>query len=158
MSVVRAIAAIAALTLLAAWFAPSATADDATLAPHDVRELAEAGRFDDLAARLAPHAAPGGTAAAFLSHYQTFQRNGENRAAQRQEAYVESLGEVARNLATQNTEDAMVSAIEAHGLATDRDALADEHTVREALARATKEAQEAADAGEWVRASNLYRL
>ncbi|MEM9791049.1 MAG: S41 family peptidase [Planctomycetota bacterium] len=147
--------ALLALTLCVGVAAGPAVA----LAPDQIDALASDGRFDELADRLTPVA---GSAQpdvdALMAKLAIHEANEQRRDDARRDAYDESVAEVARNLAQQNTEDAMVAAIEAHGLATDRAAFENEHTVVEALNRTTQEAAAAEAAGEWVRASNLYRL
>ncbi|MEM9251736.1 MAG: S41 family peptidase [Planctomycetota bacterium] len=136
-----------------------ATAPTHAVAPDEIDELAVSGQFDELADRLVivrGSAQP--DVDRLLEQLSAYEANQTRRDDVRQAAYDEAVAEVARNLAEQNTEDAMVGAIEAHGLATDRDALEGEHTVVEALRRATEAAEEAEASGDWVRAASLYRL
>jgi carboxyl-terminal processing protease len=131
----------------------------AAVDPQQVSQLAEEGAFDQLAERLATVDRPAGSGVDdLLDDLRTFRENARERDAARREAYRDAVAEVGRMLAVQNTEDAMVAAIEAHGLAEDEDAYEQEHTVREAVRRATEQAAQAEREGAWVRASNLYRL
>lgn len=156
---------LAFAALLTAVLAPVAVASNAQgpadrLKPNQLPELAESGKFHKLQDWLKQEYAgvDDPSIGGLIDALDRYTSHRQMHTDQRRAAYEEALAEARVAYDEQRTEDALVSAIEAHGLADDPDAMLDDEVVRDLVRRSEREADEARDAHRWVDALSLYRL
>lgn len=147
----------ALLAITAAVAAPVAAQ---TLSAADLTGMAESGRFDQLLHMLDRQAAaapPDPRLSALLESLAAHQRNTAGQRDARLAAYTQALAEMDQFLGESRLEDALRSAIEANGLADDPPAMLDSPAVQSLVRDAEAQAAQAADAGQWLDALNIYR-
>ena len=151
-------AATLALTLPAAAAETTGTGQD--IQPGQLPELAERGQFIELLTRLKDDY-PGRDDATVQSLIHDLERYRDHRdkdREQRRQAHEDALDEVRKALDDDRVEDALVSAIEAHGLADNPDATLERAIVKQLVERADQAGINAKKNSNWVKALNLYRL
>ncbi|MFA9477829.1 S41 family peptidase [Phycisphaerales bacterium AB-hyl4] len=150
-----------ALCLVTAVVAPGPVlANGANTDVSKLSDLAEAGQFSTLLDRLQ-------TDFAGLEHNQLqsliadLERHREHegvRVSERREAFEDAFARAKDAFAEGATEDALIAAIEAHGLADDADDYLARDEVREIVEHAERMARAAEEEGDWVEAMSVYRL
>lgn len=148
---------VAALLLPAACAGPThADAIDSSR----LNDLATAGDFDALANRLRLDAAayePDLTRS-LATDLRRFSQNAAHRNDRRREQFEKAAGELTQHVAEGKPEDALVSAIEAHGLTDNKPAWLAREEVTKLVNTAIESARAAEAAGDWVEALAMYRL
>ena len=141
---------------------PAPVAAAASDAPDSAKlnDLAAAGRFDELAGRLRQDAAAyePALAGSLMADLQRFSDNARERSTRKQEAFEKAAAQLEEHVAAGKTEEALVSAIEAHGLTDDKAAWLDREQVKALVGSAVESAKAAEAAGDWVEALATYRL
>lgn len=154
--------AMASTAVLAPMLSPltGATAHAADLTPTQVSQLAEKGAFEELLTQLQAGAAAreGAEVGDLITDLERFQRNEQTRQAERQQAYAAALQKVNADLTADRVEDALVAAIDAHGLAGNKQDVLESPSVIRLIKAAQERASAAEDKGDWVEAGTIYRL
>ncbi|MEX0654121.1 MAG: S41 family peptidase [Phycisphaeraceae bacterium] len=124
-------------------------------------ELAETGAFDTLLEQLQNGEFAGDDNARVASLIADLERHREHqvdRTAERQAAFDEAHTQARDELADGDVEDALVAAIEAHGLAEDGHDYLARDSVQALVRQAEQSATDAVEQGDWVQALTVYRL
>ena len=142
---------------------PASTASRSTsvaapLAAETVVELAEKGRFAELAGRLVldPGALDRSTELGLPKALGRFARNRQKLVEDRVQTVAAALSRAEQALREARLDDAMVAAIEAHSLAPDPAGLLEQAPVADLVQQTAAAAEAAEAAGDWVEASVLY--
>ena len=116
------------------------------------------GRFDQVLALLKDRdgdVAP--PVASLISDLERFQRHETDRTADRLEAYDKAIEDMAQQMADGKIDDALASAISAHGMAADPDAMLLTDKVQELIELTDTTAHKAESKNDWLEALTLYR-
>jgi len=163
--------ALAALLMAAALSAPAAAQQQkdasaqqpvlASIEADQINRLAQTGRFDELLRRLDAEygqVAPDTRTAALMRDLRRQRANAEAYRAQQAEAFKAKLEEMAKALADDDLDEALVLAIEAHGLSDQPQVLFAKPVLIEVVAAAKARAEAAEKRHDWVESSSIYRL
>ena len=124
-----------------------------------LQHLAETGRFDEVLTRLkSDYVAFQTPPVTDLIHaLEAFDESESKRNQAREDEFAKALEKVRTELAADNSEEALIAAIDAHSLASNpQDVLTDE-AVKSAVGQAEARARSAEDKGDWVEALSMYR-
>ncbi len=123
-----------------------------------LEQLARAGRFMDLLDQLRarPDTAQRAADLGLIEHLERFQRNENDRARQRTDAFNSAIARAKEELSKQNLEDAVIAVIEAHSLAADQPTFLADAFVDDVVKRTERAARDAELARDWFEASTLY--
>ncbi len=133
----------------------------ATVGASQVIRLAETGRFSDLLRRLQADFADAPADAhtqSLIDDLSRFHVNASEYAAKRQEAFNSKLDKLTEALDAQKLDEALILAIEAHGLSDEPEAVFAHPAVVDAVAKARAHAKASEAASDWVEAASIYRL
>ena len=151
---------ICAVILIAQMGGLTITAQGQTveIAPPKLSELGETGRFDDLFTWLKNNALVDDAAVSdILADLERYQAHAEGWALQRTLAFNYQCGEMVALAKAGHVEDALAFAIEAHGVALDRDTFLAGPQVTSLVDHAVEQANQAEQDGDWVEVASLYR-
>jgi carboxyl-terminal processing protease len=155
-------ALLLALTLLALGTLRPARADEpaATAPIADLPKLASKGQFDLVltAIRADKDAADDAQVGDLAKEIQAFDQHAAALAAKRHEAYDKALAKMAQAVQDHKLDEAVVNAVEAHGLADDPAATLERPDVADLIQQAEKTIAAARADNDWLEALNLYRL
>lgn len=152
--------AAALLILGSTCLSPQAWADSNRMAARQLPDLAEAGQFTELLTHLR-NDYPGvqlTNVEGLIQDLERYHANEAERTTARRKAYDEALTKVDARLQENKLEEALVAAIEAHGLADDAKTLLATSNVQGLVERAEQAARTAEENSDWVEALSLYRL
>lgn len=125
----------------------------------EIPTLAEQGRFDQVLTTLQSQASvpPDPRLASLQSDLERYQQHEAERATKRQLAYHEALQKMAEKLQQEDYEEALLQAIDAHGLAADPALMLADPITQELVTTTEKVAEQAVAENDWIEALNLYR-
>ena len=149
---------VIATTWSVMWTAVQAkTSDSADF--RQLPQLAENGQFDRVLAVLQsdPHSAQDGRIASLIEDLERYKQNAARRDAERQEAYEEAFKTMAEFAEKNQLEKALASAIDAHDLATEPDAMLEDPQIQDLMTQARAAAAKAEANNDWIEALTLYR-
>lgn len=163
-----------ALTLAVAFSAasgtfllPQALADGAATAQvaqadlaADLPHLANSGRFSEVLSLLKTGNLPADQPAvhSLIEDLERYQANEQQRNEKRKAAYEEALDKAQQAIDNDKLEDALVAAIDAHGLAVDKADVLANPLVKQLVQQGERAAIQAEQDNDWVHALSLYRL
>jgi carboxyl-terminal processing protease len=119
---------------------------------------AQLGAFDRVLAELERTKDTGKQETALVADIQRFRGQQAEYAKARKESYDKAIERIKKMDEAKRYDDALVSAIEAHGIAEDPNQLFKNDDVSKAVKGAKDAAGEAAAKGKWLEALNIYRL
>lgn len=133
----------------------------AAIEADQINRLAETGRFDELLRRLEAEyqdVAPDKRTASLLADLRRQQTNAEAYRAEQAEAFKLKLEEMAAALEADDLDEALILAIEAHGLSEQPQTLFAQPVLIDVVAKAKAGAEAAEERHDWVESSSIYRL
>jgi len=137
---------------------PRDTVAISAAATESLTALADQGRFAELLARLEQETPVTPVHTSLRADLERYEQHVETRRKERREAYEQSIADLDRHLAEGDLEDALVAAIEAHGLAEAPGDLLGGDKVRTLSNDADAAARRAEREERWVDAVSLFRL
>jgi len=121
-------------------------------------ESANAGRFDEVAHSLASDLhTDNPKVRSLLKAIESFKKHRQNDRQARLEAYEKTIGEMAEQADKGQRYEALVSAIKAHDLAVDPEAMLQDPQVQALVTSTRQAAEQATRDSDWLEALNLYR-
>lgn len=123
----------------------------------ELPQLADTGRFDQVLTLLKSNGHGDAQAASLITDLERYEQNQLKRSDQWHESYEKAIEELESRLAEGKLEEALASAVTAHNLAVDPQAMIASPLVKKLVAQTRVQAQAAEDAQDWVEALSLYR-
>ena len=125
----------------------------------ELADLAEQGRFSTVLTSLKAHVHPGRDQriGSLIQDLESHQRNRRKHDDERAAAYELALGAMAASNAAGKLDQALVEALDAHGLATDTERMRQDERVGQLIDQTERAMHEAEQQGNWAEAANLCR-
>ena len=153
---IRGLIAVVVVMVLGMAFTPTEVRSANEVA--DLPRLAESGEFSEVLNRLRSDAHEDLATTSLIQDLESFEKHQEAHSAERQELFKQTIEKMRQLASQQKLDDALISAVDAHGLAEDPVAMLQLDDVRSLVAQTEAAANEAQEQGDWVEALNLYRL
>lgn len=143
--------------------AQSAVANSAVEVPAvsrlaDLSQLATRGQFDDILQTLKQNSADDASVTSLIAALERYQQQKIDQTRLREEGFAKAYARMQELHARHATDEAIISAIEAHGLAADPTAFLADPKLMEVVAHADAAVATAQEKHEWLEVVSLYRM
>ena len=153
---IRGLGAVVITLVLGMAITPAEVRSAAELA--DLPRLADSGEFSRVlnVLRTDPQDEP--ATAKLIQELESYEQHQLAHSARRQELFQQTIEKMRQLSAEGKLEDALVSAVDAHGLADDPEAMLHQEDVQSLVTLTEAAAADAEQRGDWLEVLNLYRL